>query len=351
MSGAKAWVTLVGLAALCGCRDAAVKPAGALAPCLPVPWDAWVPGYDDGGVALPPTIECFTTADCPPPLACVVSADRAADGDAGRCELATSSLSPLAAIEHFGVGEFVAAVDRAGAGSDYTTVSFSQLPADAAFVRCAIYSCPIDGTVIAEMPSRCLIDETVIALATTSSLTLPEATGTTGPPSLALSPTPGCAVPSCTEECATRPLALPATGFFGYCLAFSPTALVGATALISLDVDEIGAAGEVAYTRRCGRASVVYDGTACEYEGSGTRELGVCTGPEGRCCAACWSQAQCTNMGGTRCVLVDATVDDESGESLTPFVGYCEGRCEVSDSTSGGGAAGRDGGVADGGVR
>lgn len=345
---------MAALVALAGCNDEPPKPAGKADPCLPVPWDAWVPTYDDGGQAVPPEIGCFTTDECPPPLVCQVPSDRESEGLPGRCDLSTATVSPQAAIEHFGVAEFVAAVDQAGAGADYTTVSFSQLPADAAFVRCAIYSCPIDESVITSHPTRCLIDETVISLATTSSLTLPVASGVSGTPALALSATPGCAVPSCEGACETRPLPLPAVGFYGYCLAFSETALVGATALINLDVDEIGAAGEVAYARMCSRNAVSYAGAACLYEnGPSGNTLGVCTAPMGRCCPACWSQAQCQNMGGTRCVLVDATSDGDGGLPLTPFVGYCEGRCEASGTrvrdADVGDDAGRDGGMGGGG--
>ena len=296
------------------------------AACLRVQWDARVGVVDDGGVVTPPELECETTVGCPPPLICVPRSQEAGDGPRGQCELMTNTISPGAAIDYFGVPEFIGAVDEASAGADYTTVVFSSLPADAAFVRCAVYGCPIDQSVLRMAPTRCLIDEVILTVASATSITLPSVTGTGGVPALALSATPGCAVPSCMGDCETRELPAPATGFYVFCLAFSETALVGATSVINLSADEMGAAGEVAYTSRCVPTSLAYRGMACARDGVGSNGgLGVCTGETLQCCAPCWSQQQCTGLGGTRCVLVDETEDDEGGGAAGAVCGVLRG--------------------------
>lgn len=346
----RAWVLLASVLSACTATSTVEVDSGSA--CLRVPWDAFVGEPFDGGVTdglvRPPNLMCQTTVECPPPLICVRPADAIETGGIGTCELASNTIAPNAAIRHYGVGEFTTIVEQRQ-GADYTTVSFSSLPPDAAFVRCAVHNCPIDEDVLALEPSRCLIDQTVISLANATSISLPSATRSNGPAPLALSPTPGCTRPDCTDNCETRDLPVPSAGFYMYCLAYSRTALVGASSVINLEVAEIGQSGESAYVSQCEPRALTYQGVACAYEqDDGTEILGVCR--QTSCCLPCWTQEQCTRRGGTACVLIDSTAsDDPTAPPLTPFIGYCRGRCQALDQVgmgdSGMTATARDAGM------
>lgn len=278
--------------------------------CLDIPWRALT--TPTGHVM--PEIQCVDTLDCPPPTTCQIPP---AGAERGACTLTRDVREPDAPADLYGVAQFLVSVQE---GDDYNLLTFSGLPSNAAFVSCAFYNCPVDGAVLARAQSRCEFEKATVDLSRSTSISL--AVLSTGPEALQVeSDLPACGPNDPDDPQDDRALSIATVGYFAVCRAFSETALVAVSTVVSLSRSEIGETGRRTYVTSCADPSAA-EGVAClRTRPDGGETLGVCV--ERSCCAPCWSDRDCNASGGRLCRALQPLGPPEGDAGVPTFIGFC----------------------------
>lgn len=296
-----------------GCATDAHRIEAPGAACVDVRWPLTLPF--GAGRPLPgrvgthhPPLYCEAHADCPPGAWC------AGEGTPRLCRTDAQPEPGGSLAELYGVPRFDVEVV---AGGDGHGLRLSGLPTRADFALCSIYTCPVDADLLADDISRCLLDTRRLDLSTSHTLALPAATASSRATAISV---PACQARGGSDAEEARPLALrpTPTGFSAMCVAYQPSGVAGASDIIALRPDEVGALAGDSYQETCTAATT---GSACLHERAGASQLGICVGAH--CCIRCASSVPSGSRVEQACASLSGLVVDTADERYTQL-GYAQ---------------------------